>query len=343
MYRSLVFTAVFVLVQTAGMTTQSAAETPRERHLSPIPDKAQNPGWLNLIWRGEGPARTDTATTKFEVLQQQFGESVLFQTFVKLRSLHQGLNGPKGGTTATSMDTTSKLNTLSIEGFEKIDRFSNDALRATLSAVYTETFLRNSLGGIRYLPHEWAGTAASVRDIGYVQMNIFFSPGEGDLSMTKERALYLIQHELGHANDWNHSTILTSGERIAMLFEITARFAEPDHYRGYHESLSILYDGSNLQNNYYQMVREYWADLAREYVRNPDVLRSQYPKDYALVETWFRRLSGDIGVVHLVKGAPAPVHHAPRRGGDDVSGSNAVWIERTCGALSSNPAKPGAC
>lgn len=224
-------------------------------------------------------------------LQRQFGESAPFQIFLQFKAFPGSLarlqGCGQGGPGAVP-----GLRDLIIEGFEHIDGFSNEALRHTLAMVYTETYLRNSLGGIRYLPYRWPGTAASVRDIGYVQMNIFFSPGEGEQTMTKERAVYLIEHELGHANDWNHSSVLTPDERIAMLFEVTSRFSQADHFRGYHESRNVVYDRSNRQNNFYLMVREYWADLAREYARNPGALRNHNPKDFELAEKWLRKLSG---------------------------------------------------
>ncbi len=84
--------------------------------------------------------------------------------------------------------------------------------------------------------------------------------------------------------------MLNACERAAMLYEVSARFQAPDHYRGFHESLGIIYDGDNEDSDRYQRVREYWADLAREYVRSPAALRATYREDYVLAQKWMTRL-----------------------------------------------------
>lgn len=234
----------------------------------------------------------DVRSASLEFLRQQFGESVRFQAFLDFNKILQGKAWER---------PSPKLNDLVITGFERIGGFSNDELRQILSSLYADTFLRNSLGGIRYISHSQPGTAASVRDVGYIQMNVFNDPDDGAREMTKERALYLIQHELGHANDWNYSRLFSPAERLEMLAEVTGRFLQPGHFVGYHERQHVVYDRRNPHDNFYQTVREYWADLAREVVRSPDALRAHHPQDYELAQKWIRRLSGEAGPINLAR------------------------------------------
>ncbi len=176
-----------------------------------------------------------------------------------------------------------------VKGFDQIPGFSDTALRRLLGSQYPSGFWRASEMRIRYVTHAWPDRAADIRDLGYLQITVFNDPGESGRAMTRERVLWLIQHELGHASDWNYSQALTWSDRLLMLAEVTDRFNTPDHFRGYHEVRQIVYDRENPQNDKYQAVGEYWADLVREYVRNPERLLNEYPRDYELARKWFPR------------------------------------------------------
>ncbi len=243
------------------------------------------PGWTNFA------ADTQLHGT-LEFLEKEFGASVKFERFLRQMAIPGGFDAPDSVQPAWRLvGKNPEFRGLTVEGFDRIPGFSDAALRSALASQYPDSFLRASDIRIRYIAHTWPDRAADIRDIGYIQITVFNDPGQCQCAMTPDRALWLIQHEMGHASDWNYSRVLTPAERLRMLLEVTTRFNHPDHFHGYHEVRQIVYDPDNLQNDKYQAVGEYWADLAREYVRNPDRLRNDYPGDYEVARKWFPRLT----------------------------------------------------
>ncbi len=144
-------------------------------------------------WPRSGSAvsgRFSDMTDALGWLERQYGRAAPYQRFVRVR-IHPALLHPAGETVASEAVRSSRLplHDVVIEGFENIDGWSNEALWDSLLSRYTQVFLRNSVGGIRYLPWRWGNTAASARDVGYIRINVFLSPEVGAEGMTTERAL----------------------------------------------------------------------------------------------------------------------------------------------------------
>lgn len=236
--------------------------------------------------------------TQLDFLFQEFGAAEAFKNFLRMQRIVEWLEAPDDGrrdgvssSVVGTAEEPSETVGLLAEGFEHIAEFSNDALQKRLSLLYGDLFVGKATIRIRYHPYRWTDRAADIREVGAgdLRINVFNDQGECRCEMSADHAVWLIQHELGHALDWRYNRALTVPERLHMLFEVTVRFHDPAHFRGYHESRQIVYDPDSAQNNTYQAVREFWADLAREYVRKPDRLRIEHPNDYELVHKWFLR------------------------------------------------------
>lgn len=229
-------------------------------------------------------------------LWKEFGGSAKFEWLLRQKALAGGIATADSDRSAECLAArTVERHGVTVEGFDQIPGFSDAALRGLLSEQYPSGFLRALEVRIRYVAHAWPDRAADICDMGYIQITIFNDPAENQLAMTRERAPWLIQHELGHASDWNYSRTRAWSDRLQMLAEATDRFNATDHFRGYHELRQIVYDPDNPQNDKYQAVGEYWADLVREYVRNPARLRNEFPQDYELAQKWFLHRYDDMG------------------------------------------------
>lgn len=93
-----------------------------------------------------------------------------------------------------------------------------------------------------------------------------------------------IEHELGHANDWETDMDLNIMDRQELLLKIHERLTSPkswhrdnDHY---HETFA---DGS--KEGLYKSAREYWAEICAEYFSDPELFLKDHPEDFKIVDT----------------------------------------------------------
>lgn len=88
----------------------------------------------------------------------------------------------------------------------------------------------------------------------------------------------LIPHELGHANDWNNDSEMTSAERVNLLISVGERLDDSDRFRSWYVEHIQNKDG---QHERYTRATEYWAEICAAYFSTPDFMNI---KDFELVD-----------------------------------------------------------
>lgn len=113
-------------------------------------------------------------------------------------------------------------------------------------------------------------------------------------------------HETGHANDWQTKIDLNALERFELLDSVTQRMMSEDAFSD--ESLA---DGSDYwrsfddgtQDGFSVMAKEYWAEIVAAYFTEPDILQSDYPLDFALVQEVIEKTDNSFDIFDPERGA----------------------------------------
>jgi len=113
-------------------------------------------------------------------------------------------------------------------------------------------------------------------------------------------------HESGHANDWETKIDLNALERFELLDAITQRMTSETAF-----SDRSLADGSDYwrsfddgtQSGFDLMAREYWAEIVAAYFTNPQILQSEYPLDFALVQDIVEKTDTEFDILDPERGA----------------------------------------
>lgn len=111
-----------------------------------------------------------------------------------------------------------------------------------------------------------------------------------------------IEHELGHANDWETDMDLNIIDRQKLLIKIHERLTSTDSWHRdndhYHETFA---DGS--KGGLYKSAREYWAEICAEYFSNPESFLKDHPQDFKLVDTYAKKNDPSFDVFNKDRGA----------------------------------------
>jgi len=212
-----------------------------------------------------------------------------------------------------------ELRDIQIRNLELIPDLSEREFREVILSKYGRRYLESSISEVVFVPEvrilahdqkiakiilgavDTFGLNRYLKEDLRADIKIYDLP-EG---MTKDEFIDVFLHEINHSNDWNDNFDLTSAERINMLYEFANRFDQEDRFRSdYIEGINekgikdrlgrdeLSEDISPGDFIKYIKVVEYWAELGREYIKNPDGLRQNHPKDHELTEKWMKRLSG---------------------------------------------------
>lgn len=192
---------------------------------------------------------------------------------------------------------------LVLRGFEHLPNFSNEEFWKVLSDTYPKGLL-NTLTDIQYEPFEYCETGDSTKKcfVGFVEWGLFADAGASMRifknpigETTIEYILLHVAHELGHVNSWeNYIGSLTRGERLDMLSDVLRAYQSPGHFSGkvIEAYENVVYrDRIADPDILYRLVTEYWADLFREYVLNPELLKEKFPRDFSVAEKWITRMA----------------------------------------------------
>lgn len=111
-----------------------------------------------------------------------------------------------------------------------------------------------------------------------------------------------IEHELGHANDWETDMDLNIIDRQELLIQIHKRLIatnswhrDNDHY---HENFA---DGS--KEGLYKSAREYWAEICAEYFSDPTSFINNHPDDFKLVDEYVKKNDHSFDIFNKDRGA----------------------------------------
>jgi hypothetical protein len=111
--------------------------------------------------------------------------------------------------------------------------------------------------------------------------------------VTKAETIFqTIAHELGHKTDWNGARYLTYEQRVAFLNEALIVYQQPNRYRSeYSERVREEFsDDKSLDK--LMALTEWYADIVKDYLNNPEALRRDHQLEYGLVQKWLIDESG---------------------------------------------------
>jgi len=121
--------------------------------------------------------------------------------------------------------------------------------------------------------------------------------------LTKEDFIDILKHEVHHANDWQNSKLLSSAERVSMLYDVALRSIASDRFMSpYVEGIKIeelethfkgKIDNETAKDQLLKFVHatEYWAEIAKAYFNNKQQFKKDHLKDYDVVKKWIDKMT----------------------------------------------------
>jgi hypothetical protein len=184
------------------------------------------------------------------------------------------------------------LESITSQGETKIDK---DLIRRFLDTM-PDNWVDGEVSSIRqinliYQGHE--GVIASCRrcNENYEEGLITLYKVTEDKS-PQEILIEVIVHELAHANDWESDNELTYEERVQLANNIIGRVRSPDHYSSWYIEY-LASEGVSL----YRMSIEYWAEICRQYFKNPFEL---HVDDFIIVDAQVRKNDSEYNWVDAI-------------------------------------------
>ncbi len=188
----------------------------------------------------------------------------------------------------------------------------NGQIKQELEKKYSKFWLGNSVRGISLQPKDSVmvigdqryqllgldvvkvGVSALLEDDPRAPIAIYPStlemPGGPPMASMKDKVTDVLNHELGHNNDWDASQTLSTPERIMLLAEVTERYLSSDRFFSQYVE-STTFD-ADPHKQLYRRVSEYWAELTRNYFGiNQEKFIKEHPEDAALVAKWYEKVA----------------------------------------------------
>ncbi len=198
------------------------------------------------------------------------------------------------------------------KGIEDIPGYSVVELKEFLDKTYPEHYIDNQVSQIEFIPEANANFLGNAEPKGFFSLigkaddvrtplKVYLSKKDA----TEEFFLYVVEHEINHASDWNNNTSLTSGERILMLKDISERIESSDRFLSeYVEGINLSVLGqhvtrdlsgmtSEVKEQYLGYIKtiEYWPEISKAYFLDKDKFKVEHPSDFAVVEKWINASS----------------------------------------------------
>jgi len=210
-----------------------------------------------------------------------------------------------------------KKNKVAFNNIESVPDLKTEELANFLNNFYPNNYLSNSISSVTFTGKTNIEAGGKSQVVGSAETYGMSSmakaspddtrlpitinmPAEG---ITKDYFIEVLKHEIGHPNDWSSSPVLTSAERVSMLYEVSERcFAKNKLASKYVDNINLDKVGSHFggeikdeetKKKYlnYIKVTEYWPEIAKAYFDNPNGLKEDSPEDFAVVEKWAKILS----------------------------------------------------
>lgn len=329
------------LATSMGLSAEVQAQ-PREPSIKPRIELKQDTreNFLNKYRQNFELMRAETerekSKEKLETLKQKYGGSI--NNFLSIRrierdlefldTVEKGKDNPEifvgsdprfmtpGSILSSAYETRwqkpeIRQEEFTLENLSEIPGFNETQFRQLLTR-YPDGYLKGSLSGVQYDSEVniRGGTEILGETKGYDIDRLLTSDTRSPIVIYNTTQgveftsmLEVFTHELGHANDWQNSHLLTSTERISMLFEVGERAEAEDRYQSsYVEAIDTaqsvertksdaLKDTTPEQLLAYIKALEYWAEIAKAHFENPDQFKMEHPKDSEVVQKWVARSS----------------------------------------------------
>ena len=190
-----------------------------------------------------------------------------------------------------------------IEGFEKVG-IENEKIKKLWSEKYYPTGTINGvLKNVQYQNYskkssevynissengaEVAPTENSIKFLGLKNENY---PNSEAFLKTLD---WYFSHEIGHINDWMHSSDLKPEERVDFILEVVSAFNKPASFRDLLGYVNSINNQDVCLEKYYK-VAEYWAVLCEYYLSFPDLATKRFlPEETNLIKKWLLKGKGD--------------------------------------------------
>ncbi len=160
--------------------------------------------------------------------------------------------------------------------------------------MYPKGWINGEVGVVEYKDERKGNVGAIYNEYFGHSRIIIYSNGQ-----TESIGKGILEHELGHANDWETDMDLNILERQQLLLSIHGRLMAPDRYQSdYYNSFN---DGT--KEGLYRSVQEYWAEICGEYFTNPQSFLEKHPVDFALVDEYVRKNDPSFDIFNPNRGA----------------------------------------
>lgn len=109
----------------------------------------------------------------------------------------------------------------------------------------------------------------------------------------------VLEHELGHANDWMTDMDLNIVERQQLLLLIHDRLNSSDRYQSDYYSSFI----NGTKEGLHKSASEYWAEICEQYFTNPKKLLEKHPVDFQIVDKFAKKNDPSFDIFNKDRGA----------------------------------------
>lgn len=191
-----------------------------------------------------------------------------------------------------------------LSGFEQLTTIDAEKLKTELEARYSRNWLHGTVDKIEYVDKEEeqpetfpvGGRALGMTlSSTVVQQEDQIVKIYRETNLNEDQVVSMVDHELAHHNDWKGTNALGMAHRLQFLRAATERFDSPDRMQFTYVDQDIPKDSEarkmSKEETEYRQVMEYWASVVEEYFRSPKALMKQSPKDFALADVWYKRIS----------------------------------------------------
>ena len=201
---------------------------------------------------------------------------------------------------------------ISFKNINEIPGFSSKDLQDFLNKTYPKNYVSNSTSEIEFVGQSYIKEKENTEILGQAEsfgIGTLMKSQSGDLrtplkinlpttGIDKEIFIDILEHEIGHPNDWNNSPVLTSAERVLMLHEVSLRSKSANRFvSSYVEGITLdqigIYfkgkiDDEKTKEQYlgYIKTSEYWAEIAKAYFKDKNKFKKEHPDDYVVVKKW---------------------------------------------------------
>lgn len=220
---------------------------------------------------------------KIEYLKNNFSENVFPQLEKNVK---------------VNEESESKL--IEIKGFEKAGFSNKDFKNLWSEKYYPKGWLNDEINTIEYKSEDsennndygqnkeskYAGTA-ELQKSGKSKIEFHFKdPKKYDSKKVFVETLdWYFSHESGHANDWESESRMDFKKRVDFLYEVSQNCFRENAFRDLLGYIDSIRNTDPNKERYYK-TREYWGSCCEYYFTFPEMLKQDYPLEFAMVNKY---------------------------------------------------------